>query len=189
MLSASFDWRRDFTNTTSLVSNGQLSHLGLGLGGHRPFESNATCSSYSLKVWLYSNLETTSFNGYCDNFYRMSIFTKSVCWNKTIDTFGCKEWFLNSGSTLFFWLTNFSDPTLHFSIFPLVSLSEDPRLFNQCVPNSWCPETEMGTLKFSDHCWGNCINTLKNQYIQVDGVHPKIRHFKHILGCTFLKYR
>ena len=26
-----------------------------------------------------------------------------------------------------------------------------------------------------------------NQYTQIDGVHPKITHFKHILGCTFLK--
>ena len=29
--------------------------------------------------------------------------------------------------------------------------------------------------------------TLTNQYTQIDGVHPKITHFKHILGCTFLK--
>ena len=26
-----------------------------------------------------------------------------------------------------------------------------------------------------------------NQYTQIDGVHPKIAHFKCILACTFLK--
>ena len=30
----------------------------------------------------------------------------------------------------------------------------------------------------------NCI-TLVNQYTQIDGVHPKITHFKQIFGCTF----
>ena len=29
--------------------------------------------------------------------------------------------------------------------------------------------------------------TLTNQYTQIDGVHPKIPHFKHILGCTLFK--
>ena len=28
---------------------------------------------------------------------------------------------------------------------------------------------------------------LTNQYTQIDRVHPKIAHFKHILGCTFFK--
>ena len=31
------------------------------------------------------------------------------------------------------------------------------------------------------------IITLLNQYTQIDWVHQKITHFKHILGCTFLK--
>ena len=31
------------------------------------------------------------------------------------------------------------------------------------------------------------IVTLANQYTQIDGVHPKITHFKHILGYTFLQ--
>ena len=31
------------------------------------------------------------------------------------------------------------------------------------------------------------IITLMNQYTQIDGVHPKITHFKCILACTFLK--
>ena len=28
---------------------------------------------------------------------------------------------------------------------------------------------------------------LTNQYTQIDGVCPKITHFKHMLGCTFFK--
>ena len=31
------------------------------------------------------------------------------------------------------------------------------------------------------------VITLTNQYTQIDEVHPKITHCKHILGCTFLK--
>ena len=31
------------------------------------------------------------------------------------------------------------------------------------------------------------ISTLTNQYTQIEEVHPKVTHFKHILGCTFFK--
>ena len=38
---------------------------------------------------------------------------------------------------------------------------------------------------FLFHNWNKKKSTLGNQYTQIDGVHPKITHFKHIFGCTF----
>ena len=40
---------------------------------------------------------------------------------------------------------------------------------------------------FHNYNWRVYVVTLTNQYTQIDGVHPKITHLKHILGCTFFK--
>ena len=48
--------------------------------------------------------------------------------------------------------------------------------------HSWAPEKQLRSPKYK--CY---LNTLTNQYTQIDGVHRKITHFKHILGCTFFK--